>query len=136
MKKITLLCAMLLFSIAGFSQTLNQAASWPNATWTLSGTYDAPSLLSDPTTTANFSYNDDGAGSGGDDGGQGGGDGGNAGNEGGQGGGDHGGGTQRRGGSYAAHRGSRALHHLKGRSPRRPGRGRPSDRPRWPPAGC
>ena len=64
MKKITLLCAMLLFSIAGFSQTLNQAASWPNATWTLSGTYDAPSLLSDPTTTTNFSYNDDGAGSG------------------------------------------------------------------------
>ena len=64
MKKITLLFAMLLFSVAGFSQTLNQAANWPNATWTLSGTYDAPSLLSDPTTTANFSYNDDGAGSG------------------------------------------------------------------------
>lgn len=53
-----------LVTLQSFGQILNQAAAWPNASWTLNGTYDAPSLLSDPTLTSNFSYNDDNAGNG------------------------------------------------------------------------
>lgn len=65
MKKITLLFAFLSLLVwQGNAQTLNQAASWPNTAWTVNGTYNALGLVNDPTTTANFSYNDDAAGSG------------------------------------------------------------------------
>lgn len=54
----------LLSTYMGISQTLNQAASWPNATWTLSGTYTAGGLLSNPTADATFGFDDDTAGNG------------------------------------------------------------------------
>ncbi|MFK7746919.1 MAG: hypothetical protein AB8B65_00880, partial [Kordia sp.] len=68
MKKITLKLFMimcLLGTYIGVSQTLNQAASWPNAGWTLSGTYTAGGLLSDPTGAGTtLTWDDDAAGSG------------------------------------------------------------------------
>ncbi|SDS53552.1 Por secretion system C-terminal sorting domain-containing protein [Formosa sp. Hel1_31_208] len=67
MKKITLkflIAVMLVLSYNGMAQTLNQAASWPNAAWTLSGTYTGVGLLSDPAVGATFSFDDDAAGNG------------------------------------------------------------------------
>ena len=67
MKKITTLFSALLLTTFGWqanAQVLNQNAAWPNAAWTLSGTYSVADLLNDPTTSANFSYDDDGAGNG------------------------------------------------------------------------
>jgi len=65
MKHFTLLVVILtMLAWQGISQTLNQAAAWPNAAWTLSGTYNAAALLNDPTSSANLSYDDDAAGSG------------------------------------------------------------------------
>ncbi|MBT4776368.1 MAG: fibronectin type III domain-containing protein, partial [Crocinitomicaceae bacterium] len=64
MKKFLLFLTSVLFSFQFNSQILNQSAAWPNVTWTLSGTYDAGSLLADPTLSANFSYDDDNAGGG------------------------------------------------------------------------
>ena len=63
MKKITIL-SFLMFVCISYGQTLNQAAAWPNTSWTVEGTYDASALISDPTTTANFSYDDDASGGG------------------------------------------------------------------------
>ncbi|WP_405570802.1 T9SS type A sorting domain-containing protein [Winogradskyella sp. Asnod2-B02-A] len=65
MKKITLKFLMaiaLLFSYSGMAQTLNEAAGWPSADWTISGTYTAAGLLSDPTVDATFGFDDDAAG--------------------------------------------------------------------------
>ncbi|WP_046757184.1 T9SS type A sorting domain-containing protein [Kordia jejudonensis] len=68
MTKITLKICMimcLLGTYVGISQTLNQAASWPNAAWTLSGSYTAGGLLSDPTGAGTtFTWDDDAAGNG------------------------------------------------------------------------
>ena len=67
MKKITfkiLVVALLMFAYNGMAQTLNQAASWPNAGWTLTGTYTPAGLLSDPSIAATFSFDDDAAGNG------------------------------------------------------------------------
>ena len=51
--------------LTGSAQTLNQSAAWPNSNWTLSGTFDAGALIADPTgADANWSYDDDAAGSG------------------------------------------------------------------------
>ncbi|MGH1383575.1 T9SS type A sorting domain-containing protein [Kordia sp.] len=48
----------------GVSQILNQTANWPSSDWTLSGTYTAGGLLSDPTGTGtNFTWDDDAVGS-------------------------------------------------------------------------
>lgn len=44
------------------AQTLNQNANWPNTNWTVSGTYTAAGLLSDPRSSANFTFSDDAAG--------------------------------------------------------------------------
>lgn len=68
MKKITLLLALISFSY-GFSQTLNQNASWPNANWTVTGSYstDPTAFEADPTITSNFAFDDDDAGNGNDD---------------------------------------------------------------------
>ena len=63
MKKLGLFLGTLLVSSALFAQILNQPANWPNPAWTLSGTFNA-AFANDPTTTANFGYDDDGAGSG------------------------------------------------------------------------
>ncbi len=49
----------------GFAQTLNQSANWPNSSWSISGTYTAGGLLSDPSGSGStFTFDDDGAGSG------------------------------------------------------------------------
>ncbi|RED38541.1 putative secreted protein (Por secretion system target) [Winogradskyella eximia] len=67
MKKITLKFLMaiaLVFSYSGMAQTLNEAAGWPSADWTISGTYTAAGLLSDPTVDATFGFDDDAAGNG------------------------------------------------------------------------
>jgi hypothetical protein len=71
MKKITINVFVIMFmlgSLVGIAQTLNQPASWPNATWTLSGSYTAGGLLADPTNAdATFTFDDDGAGNGSSD---------------------------------------------------------------------
>ena len=54
----------LLGTYIGVSQTLNQAASWPNANWALSGTFTAGGLLGDPSIDATFGFDDDAAGNG------------------------------------------------------------------------
>ncbi len=64
MKNITLIIFSLIFTKFSFGQTLNQDASWPNTEWALTGTFSSAGLLSDPTLTSNFSYDDDAAGSG------------------------------------------------------------------------
>jgi len=68
MRKITLklfIVMCLLGTYVGISQTLNQAANWPNAGWSLSGTYTPAGLLSDPTGAGTtLTWNDDGAGNG------------------------------------------------------------------------
>ncbi|WP_420573141.1 T9SS type A sorting domain-containing protein [Kordia sp.] len=68
MRKITFKIFMIMFLLGayvGVSQTLNQAASWPNAAWTLSGTYTAGGLASDPTGAGTtFTWDDDAAGNG------------------------------------------------------------------------
>ena len=62
MKKITfIIINSILFSQFLIGQTLNQDALWPNSSWTVEGTYDS-SEITDPTISANFSYNDDAAG--------------------------------------------------------------------------
>ncbi|NCP85724.1 MAG: hypothetical protein GW823_12760, partial [Bacteroidetes bacterium] len=41
------------------TQTLNQATSWPDQTWTIEGTYNAANLLANPTTVASsFKFDD------------------------------------------------------------------------------
>lgn len=46
------------------SQVLNQNAGWPNTAWTVTGTYNTDPLAfeANPTTTANFAFDDDDAG--------------------------------------------------------------------------
>lgn len=69
MKKITLLILSLGLCFAGWSQTLNQNASWPNTNWSVTGTFNTDPLAfeSDPTLTANFAFDDDDAGGASDD---------------------------------------------------------------------
>ncbi|WP_452232672.1 T9SS type A sorting domain-containing protein [Lacinutrix sp. MEBiC02595] len=72
MKKITLFFMFAIlgaFTFSSYAQTLNQNASWPNAAWSVTGTYNTDPLAfeADPTTTANFAFDDDDAGSGSDD---------------------------------------------------------------------
>lgn len=60
MKKITFLL-LVLSCFFSYSQVLNQPANWPNTSWTITGSYDAsPNVFTDnPTTSVNFSYDDD-----------------------------------------------------------------------------
>ncbi|WP_243472344.1 T9SS type A sorting domain-containing protein [Winogradskyella sp. MH6] len=72
MKKITINVFVIMFmlgSFVGVAQTLNQNASWPNAAWTITGTYnsDPTAFEADPTVTSNFAYDDDDAGNPSDD---------------------------------------------------------------------
>lgn len=66
MKKITLLCMLTFLCTLSYSQVLNQPASWPNTNWSVTGTYatDPTAFESDPTTSANFAFDDDDAGNG------------------------------------------------------------------------
>ncbi len=54
------------FSVA---QVLNEPANWPNNNWTITGNYltDPNVFEADPTTSSNFSYDDDDAQNGNDD---------------------------------------------------------------------
>jgi len=69
MKKITFLIFLIVAFAGVNAQVLNQNASWPNATWTVTGSYNTSSLAyeADPTTTANFAFDDDDAGNGHED---------------------------------------------------------------------
>jgi len=59
MKKILLLLAVVLTVGTLYSQKINTTYSWPDATWSLSGTYDVGNLLLDPTTTdSQFKFDD------------------------------------------------------------------------------
>ena len=64
MKKIYFLLTALFFVWQGNAQVLNQNAGWPNAAWTVTGTYNTDPLAfeANPTTTANFAFDDDDAG--------------------------------------------------------------------------
>ncbi len=68
MKKIYKSLLSLAVIALGFSnanaQVLNNTADWTNSSWSLTGTYDLASVLADPSTAGNFSYDDDNAGSG------------------------------------------------------------------------
>ena len=63
MKFILLLIALTTSTGCLFSQTIFNNASWPNNSWTLSGTYDGTLLLNDPTTmSTKFSFDDQSGG--------------------------------------------------------------------------
>lgn len=67
-KRILFLLPLLLIFLTGFAQTLNQSASWPNANWTLTGSYTAGALLTNPTTSGTqFQFDDEAVNSGADD---------------------------------------------------------------------
>lgn len=59
-----ILLTLLTFSFSSSAQVLNQAAAWPNAAWTISGTYTASGLIDNPTIASNFLFDDDEAGNG------------------------------------------------------------------------
>jgi hypothetical protein len=60
---------VLMISYTGIAQTLNQNAMWPNAAWTVTGTYNTDPLAfeANPTVDANFAFDDDDAGAASDD---------------------------------------------------------------------
>ena len=66
MKKITLLFVFvtMLVSAIQVQAQVNEPANWPNTNWTVVGSYTLSGFASDPTTTSNFSWDDDIAGSG------------------------------------------------------------------------
>lgn len=67
MKRITLLVTLFFLVNEVTSQTLNQSANFPNANWTLSGTYTAAGLQLNPTTSdSQFRFNDNAVNSGND----------------------------------------------------------------------
>lgn len=67
MRKIYLSVLLAAFFGQVQAQVLNQSAGWPNAGWTITGTYsnDPLAFESDPTTTSSFAFDDDDAGNGG-----------------------------------------------------------------------
>ncbi len=67
MKKITLLLIFIAFFTNNLliqSQIINEPANWPNANWTINGVFSASGFAQDPRVSANFSWDDDAAGSG------------------------------------------------------------------------
>jgi hypothetical protein len=64
MKKLYAAAFLFAFFSQADAQVLNQSAGWPNAAWTITGAYstDPMAFESNPTTTANFAYDDDDAG--------------------------------------------------------------------------
>ena len=61
---ISFVVSLLITNFTIKAQIINQPANWPNASWTITGTYTASGFASDPTATSNFSWDDDLAGSG------------------------------------------------------------------------
>jgi hypothetical protein len=64
MKKITFLFFLIGTVYCANAQVLNQNAAWPNPAWTVTGSYNAVGLQSNPTLTANFAFDDDRASTG------------------------------------------------------------------------
>jgi hypothetical protein len=64
-KKLLLLIFLFLVGMS-YSQTLNQAANWPNANWTVTGTYTAAGLQANPTSTSQFKFDDNSVNAGAD----------------------------------------------------------------------
>jgi len=64
MKKIYSLAFTLALCSQVDAQILNEPAGWPNTNWTITGDYNTDPLAfeADPTTTANFAFDDDDAG--------------------------------------------------------------------------
>ena len=64
MKKYYTFVAIMTVCLGVDAQTLNQSANWPNPAWTITGNYNtaATAFESNPTTTANFAFDDDDAG--------------------------------------------------------------------------
>jgi len=64
MKKLYVAAFLLAIFSQADAQVLNQSAGWPNAAWTITGDYNAdPSAFEgNPTTSANFAFDDDDAG--------------------------------------------------------------------------
>jgi type IX secretion system substrate protein/fibronectin type III domain protein len=59
MKKALLLLAVMFTASTIYSQTINQASTWPDATWTITGTYSSANLLQNPTTSdTKFQFDD------------------------------------------------------------------------------
>ena len=66
MKKTTLLILFILTAGMISAQQVNEPANWPNANWSITGSYDSSSAVftDNPTTSSsNFSFDDDEAGS-------------------------------------------------------------------------
>ncbi|TDP57535.1 T9SS type A sorting domain-containing protein [Flavobacterium dankookense] len=63
MKKIYLFFFALFFAWQGKSQVLNQSAGWPNAAWTVTGTYNniPAAFEANPLTSTNFAFDEDDA---------------------------------------------------------------------------
>lgn len=62
MRNNTIVC-LLLTALLGWqaqAQVLDQNANWPNTSWTLTGSFSLIGLASNPTVSANFSYEDNG----------------------------------------------------------------------------
>lgn len=58
-KKVLFILPFLLIFFTGFAQTLNQNANWPNANWTITGSFTSGALLSDPTVAGTqFQFDD------------------------------------------------------------------------------
>ncbi len=67
MKKITLFFVFLALTLTNLktqAQVINNIANWPDTNWTVTGAYTVSAFTNDPTTSSNFSFNDDAAGSG------------------------------------------------------------------------
>lgn len=64
MKKLYVAAFLLAVFSQTEAQTLNQSAAWPNPAWTITGDYNNDPLAfeANPTTSANFAFDDDDAG--------------------------------------------------------------------------
>ncbi|AWI25963.1 T9SS type A sorting domain-containing protein [Flavobacterium pallidum] len=69
MKKNYLFLLMSVLCFQAKAQIVNESANWPNPAWTITGDYNTgpTAFESDPTTTANFAFDDDDATNGHDD---------------------------------------------------------------------
>lgn len=67
--RFAIVATILTFAANLNAQTLNQAASWPNANWTVGGVYSsgAAVFINDPRVHASFTFDDDEAGQNSDD---------------------------------------------------------------------
>jgi hypothetical protein len=57
MKKIITLCLFIAIFSNASAQILTRSENWPNASWTVSGTYTTAAVVLNPTVDAQFKYN-------------------------------------------------------------------------------